>query len=66
MSVKAIKNNGTSAAGTPSYQVQCASGKTIIIYKNSSNEWVTGGLGAMGAKYNNYTKEEMAKYLCGN
>ena len=61
-----IKNNGTSPAGTPSYQVRCDSGKTIIIYKNKNNEWATGGLGAMGAKYNNYSKEELAKYLCNS
>ena len=63
-SVKSIKNNGKSSAGTPSYQVTCSTGKTVIIYKNQNNEWTSGSLGAMGAKYNNYSTEQMAEYIC--
>jgi len=60
--VSRIVSNGN-ISGVPSYQVTCSSGSTHIIYhKNGS--WYTGGSGHMGGKYDSWSANEVANYLC--
>ena len=60
--VSSIKNNGR-ISGVPSYQVQCSSGSTHIIYKKSGT-WYSGGSGHMGHKFDSYSASDVARYLC--
>jgi hypothetical protein len=60
--VSKIRSNGN-ISGVPSYQVQCTSGKTVIIYKKNGT-WYTGGSGHMGNKYNSWSRSEIADYVC--
>ena len=60
--VSKIRSNGN-ISGVPSYQVTCTSGKTVIIYKKSGT-WYTGGLGHMGHKFDSWSREDVAGYLC--
>lgn len=60
--VSGIKSNGN-IGGSPSYQVTCTSGKTVIIYK-SNGTWYTGGLGHMGNKYDSWSTDQVAEFVC--
>ena len=60
--VSQIRNNG-SISGVSSYQVQCSSGNTVIIYKKNGT-WYRGGSGHMGNKYNSWSRNEVANYVC--
>lgn len=60
--VSKIRSNGN-ISGVPSYQVQCTSGSTYIIYKKNGT-WYKGGSGHMGNKYNSWSKNEVADYVC--
>lgn len=60
--VSSIRSNGN-VSGVPSWQVQCSSGKTVIIYYKNGT-WYTGGLGHMGNKYDSWSKERVADFLC--
>ena len=60
--VNKIRSNGN-ISGVPSYQVTCSSGKTVIIYKKDGT-WYTGGLGHMGHKYDSWSRDEVAEYIC--
>lgn len=60
--VKKIRSNG-SISGVPSHQVTCSTGSTYIIYKKNGT-WYRGDIGHMGNKYNSWSKEEVAQYVC--
>jgi len=60
--VSRIVSNGN-ISGVPSYQVTCSSGKTVIIYKKNGT-WYTGGLGHMGHKYDSWSRDDVASYVC--
>jgi hypothetical protein len=65
-SVKNIRSQGStsSPANGESWLIECSSGTDVVVYRSSNGEWATGGLGAMGGRYNNYSLEELADYLC--
>ena len=50
-------------SGVPSYSVYCTSGSVVVIYKKNGT-WSTGGLGAMGHKYDSWSREQIAEYVC--
>ena len=60
--VSKIRSNGN-ISGVPSYQVTCSSGETHIIYKKNGT-WYTGGLGHMGHRYDAWSTQEVASFLC--
>jgi len=60
--VSGIRSNGN-ISGVPSYQVQCSSGRTVIIYKKNGT-WYTGGSGHMGHRYDSWSTNEVADYVC--
>ena len=60
--VNGIRSNGH-ISGVPSYQVQCSSGRTVIIYKKNGT-WYTGGSGHMGNKYNSLSTNDVAEVVC--
>ena len=60
--VSGIRSNGN-ISGVPSYQVQCSSGKTVIIYKKNGT-WYTGGSGHMGHRYDSWSTNDVAEYVC--
>ena len=60
--VSGINSNG-SISGVPSYQVQCSSGRTVIIYKKNGT-WYTGGSGHMGHRYDSWSTNDVAEYVC--
>jgi len=60
--VKNIRSNGNISV-VPSYLVECSSGSDYIIYKKNGT-WFRGDIGHMGDKYNDWTKEEVAEYVC--
>ena len=60
--VSRIASNG-SIGGVPSWQVSCSPGGTAIIYKKGGT-WYTGGLGHMGHKYDSWSRDEVANYVC--
>ena len=59
---KRIYYNGK-VSGVPSYGVECTGGSSYVIYYKNGTWW-SGGTGHMGNKYNNWSKEDVAKYLC--
>jgi len=59
---KNIQSNGQ-ISGVPSFYISCHGGGTHIIYKKSG-KWYHGSLGHMGARYNNYSREDVADYAC--
>jgi hypothetical protein len=60
--VSGVRSNG-SISGVPSYQVQCSSGRTVIIYKKNGT-WYTGGSGHMGHKYDSWSTNDVAQTVC--
>lgn len=60
--VSSIRSNGN-VSGVPSWQVKCSSGNTTIIYKKNGT-WYRGGSGHMGNRYDSWSKEQVANYLC--
>jgi hypothetical protein len=58
---KVISNGNIS--GVPSWQVTCSSSKTVIIYKKNGT-WYSGGLGHMGHKYDSWSRDDVANYVC--
>ena len=60
--VSGINNNG-SISGVPSYQVQCSSGRTVIIYKKNGTCY-TGGSGHMRHRYDSWSTQDVAEYVC--
>lgn len=60
--VSGIRSNGN-VSGVPSWQVKCTSGSTTIIYKKNGS-WYRGGSGHMGNRYDSWSKEQVANYLC--
>ena len=60
--VSNIKSNGT-ISGVTSYRVECTSGSSYIIYKKNGT-WYRGDIGHMGDKYNSWSTDEVASYLC--
>lgn len=60
--VSGIRSNGN-ISGVPSYQVKCTSGSTVIIYKKNGT-WYRGGSGHMGNKYDSWSTQDVANYLC--
>jgi len=60
--VSRIVSNGN-ISGVPSWQVTCSSGSTHIIYKKNGT-WYTGGLGHMGHKYDSWSRDDVAEYVC--
>jgi len=60
--VSGVRSNGK-ISGVPSYQVECSSGKTVIIYKKNGT-WYTGGSGHMGHRYDSWSTSEVAEQVC--
>lgn len=60
--VSKIQNNGK-ISGVPSYRVECTSGSSKIIYKKNGT-WYTGGGGHMGNRYNSWSVNDVADYVC--
>ncbi|OJF68541.1 hypothetical protein BK026_06925 [Alteromonas sp. V450] len=60
--VSNIRSNGN-ISGVPSYLVECSSGSSYVIYKKNGT-WYSGGIGHMGNKYDSWSKNDVAKYLC--
>jgi hypothetical protein len=60
--VSRIVSNGN-ISGVPSWQVTCSSGSTHIIYKKNGT-WYTGGLGHMGHKYDSWSRDDVANFVC--
>jgi hypothetical protein len=60
--VSRIQSNGK-VSGVSSYRVECTSGSSHIIYKKSGT-WYTGGMGHMGNKYDSWSTNQVADYLC--
>ena len=60
--VKNISSNGR-VSGVTSYRVNCTGGSDYVIYEKSGS-WRRGDIGSMGAKYNGWSKERLAEYLC--
>lgn len=60
--VSKIQNNGK-VSGVPSYRVECTSGSSKVIYKKNGT-WYTGGGGHMGNRYNSWSVNEVADYVC--
>lgn len=60
--VNKIRSNGY-ISGVQSYQVTCTSGSTYIIYKKSGT-WYRGDIGHMGNKYNSWSTNDVASYVC--
>ena len=60
--VSKIRSNGK-ISGVSSYQVQCSSTKTVIIYKKNGT-WYKGSNGHMGNKYNSWSRSEVANHVC--
>jgi len=60
--VSGVRSNGH-ISGVPSYQVQCSSGRTVIIYKKGGT-WFTGGSGHMGHKYDSWSTNDVAEAVC--
>lgn len=61
-SVSGIKSNGD-INGSASYQVQCSSGSSYIIYK-SGGSWYRGDSGHMGNKYDSWSRDDVANFVC--
>ncbi|MCW8919155.1 MAG: hypothetical protein OQL08_10120 [Gammaproteobacteria bacterium] len=60
--VRNIRSNGN-VSGVPSYLVECSSGSDYVIYKKNGT-WYRGGSGHMGNKYDSWSTDEVANYLC--
>lgn len=60
--VSKIQNNGK-ISGVASYRVECTSGSSKVIYKKNGT-WYTGGGGHMGNKYNSWSVNQVANYVC--
>lgn len=60
--VSNIRNNGN-ISGVPSYLVECSSGSDYIIYKKNGT-WYRGDSGHMGNRYDSWSANEVANYLC--
>jgi len=60
--VDRIRSNGN-ISGVPSYLVECTSGSDYVIYKKDGT-WYRGSGGHMGNKYNSWSKNDIAEYLC--
>ena len=60
--VDRIRSNGD-ISGVPSYLVECSSGSDYVIYKKNGT-WYRGSGGHMGNKYNSWSKNEVANFLC--
>lgn len=60
--VSNIRNNGN-VSGVPSYLVECSSGSDYVIYKKNGT-WYRGDIGHMGNKYDSWSTNEVANYLC--
>jgi len=60
--VSGIRSNG-SISEVPSYQVQCTSGSTYIIYKKNGT-WYRGDIGHMGHKFDSWSTQDVANYVC--
>ena len=60
--VSKIQSNGK-ISGVPSYLVKCNSGSTTVIYKKGGT-WYTGGGGHMGNRYNSWSVNDVADYVC--
>ena len=60
--VSNIRSNGN-ISGVPSYLVECSSGSSYVIYKKNGT-WYRGGIGHMGNKYDSWSKNDVAEYLC--
>lgn len=58
-----IKSNGK-IGGESSCRIVSSSGNSFIIYRMSGS-WYRGGIGHMGNKYYNWTKEKVSNFLCG-
>ena len=61
--VSSVRSNG-SINGASSYRIECSSGSHYIIYKKNGT-WYRGGSGHMGNKYNSWSTNDVANYLCG-
>ncbi len=59
--VSGIRSNGN-ISGVPSYQIQCTSGSTHIIYKKNGTWYKSGS--HMGNKYNSWSANDVGRYLC--
>jgi hypothetical protein len=59
---KRIQSNGK-ISGVPSFRIECTDGSDHIIYKKNGS-WFSGSLGHMGNKYNSWSKEDVAAYVC--
>ena len=60
--VSGVRSNGN-ISGVPSYQVQCSSGRTVVIYKKNGT-WYTGGSGHMGHRYDSWSTNDVAQQVC--
>ena len=61
-SASKIQNNGY-VNGVPSVTVTCTNGQQVVIYKKNGT-WYTGGLGHMGHKYDDWSMNRVANYVC--
>ncbi|WP_421265591.1 hypothetical protein [Aeromonas veronii] len=61
--VSRIVSNGE-VEGVPSFRVECTSGSDYIIYKKNGSTWYRGDIGHMGNKYDSWSTEEVAEFVC--
>lgn len=60
--VSKIASNGN-ISGASSCRVECSSGFNYIIYKKDGN-WYRGDIVHMGNKYDSWSKNDVANFLC--
>ncbi|GHW88075.1 hypothetical protein VCSRO199_3372 [Vibrio cholerae] len=62
--VSRIVSNGE-VEGVPSFRVECTSGSYYIIYKKNGSTWYRGDIGHLGNKYDSWSTNEVADFVCG-
>lgn len=60
--VSNISGNGN-VSGVPSWRVQCSGGSSYIIYQKNGT-WYRGDIGHMGNKYDSWSVDQVADYVC--
>jgi len=60
--VNRIVNNGQ-YSGVPSWRVDCSGGSSYVIYQKNGT-WYRGDIGHMGDRYNSWSRDQLAQYLC--
>lgn len=60
--VSNITSNGT-VSGVSSQRIQCSGGSSYIVYYKNGT-WYRGDIGHMGNKYDSWSVNQLADYLC--